>query len=190
MQKISFYGGLLEKAIMYGMIALVLTYIAKWTQDLIPVLKNLTFWLPSPVGRDPISNSQVNSLHYLRELPVINRVICFIVEGGLLAIVMSGLFHCMRLMHYFKNGEIFSLRTIALLGNVSKLALIWALYSPFNTIVQSMLAFHETIDQRSLSIAYASDDACIKLVFFGFLLVLTLMLQEGYYLKSEQDLTV
>ncbi len=159
-------------------------------QDKIPVLKDLNFWYPSSVNRDPIASFQVDSLHYLREMPLGNRVLGFIAEGGLLALVLIGLFSCMKLMRYFKSGEIFSLRTISLLRKISMLALVWAVYSPLNTLLLSVIAFHENTEQRGLSMAYASDDAMIKLLFFGFLLVITLMLQEGYHLKSEQDLTV
>ncbi len=190
MQKISFYAGLLEKVIIFLMGALVITFIAKWTQDKIPVLKDLNFWYPSSVNRDPITSFQVDSLHYLREMSLRNRVLGFIAEGGLLMLVLIGLFSCVKLMRYFKSGEIFSLRTISLLRKISMLALVWAVYSPINTLLLSVIAFHENTEQRGLSMAYASDDAMIKLLFFGFLLVITLMLQEGYHLKSEQDLTV
>ena len=155
-----------------------------------PVFKDLAFWFPTAISREPISHMQVNSLHFLREMSFANRAIGFIGEGGLVAVVLTALFFSIKLMHYFKNGEIFSLRTISLLRKISTLALIWAIYAPMITILLSVIAFHETTEQRGLSIAYASDDAFIKLIFFGFLLVITLMLQEGYYLKSEQDLTV
>lgn len=190
MQKISFYANLLEKAIIYIMIAVVITFVVGWIQDKIPVLRDLTFWLPTGISRGPISSLQVDSLHYLREMSFANRAIGFIAEGGLVAVVLTGLFFCIKLMRYFKNGEIFSLRTISLLRKISVLALIWAIYAPMITLLLSAIAFHETTEQRSLSIAYATDGAFIMLLFFGFLLVLTLMLQEGYYLKSEQDLTV
>ncbi len=190
MQKISFYAGWLEKAIILLMINLLIVFIARWTQDKIPVLKDLNFWFPWPLNRDPITSFQVDSLHYLREMPFSNKVLGFIAEGGLLVLVLIGLFSCVRLMRYFKSGEIFSLRTISLLRKISMLALVWAVYSPINTLLLSVIAFHENTEQRGLSMAYASDDALIKLLFFGFLLVITLMLQEGYHLKSEQDLTV
>ncbi len=189
MQKITFYAGWMEKISIFLMPITVITLIMRWTQDKIPVLKNMNFWLPY-MDRNNISSMCPDSLNFLRNISFEHRVIGFLVESITMVIVLAALFYCIKLMRCFYKGEIFSLTTVSLLRKMSKLALLWAIYTPICGLLLSVFVFHETAETTALSLGYAVDNAIIKLLIFGFFLVISLMMQEGFRLKSEQDLTV
>lgn len=188
LQKISFYAYWLEKCSMFLMLPLMLTVLVRWTQDKIPLLKDMDFWIPY-IDRDNVL-SYSNSLHYLNNMPPMDRVFGFLLDGVTMVILMAALFYSILLMHCFRNGEIFSVKTISLLRRVNILVLLWAAYTPIHCLLMGMVAFHENTEQRALSMAYATDDALMKLLLFGFILVITLIMREGYRLQNEQDLTV
>lgn len=188
-EKISFYALLLEAIGFIIMVSTVLTWIVRWTQDKIFFLKEVKFWIPF-MDRC-IECLQSDSIHYLKAMPLSHRLSGFLADGVTMAIIVAAIYCAICLMRCFRGGEIFSSQTIALLNKLSKLTLLWAFYGPINVFIMSKIAFYSaTSEQRTLAMAFATDDAIIKLVFFGFFLVIALMMQEGYRLKNEQDLTV
>lgn len=188
-EKISLYALLLEILGIIIILSTMLTLIVRWTQDKILFLQDVDFWIPF-LDRC-IECLQTNSIHYLQALSLYQRMLGFLTDGVTMLIVVSAIYCAIRLMRLFRLGIIFSLETVGLLRNISKLALLWALYSPINVYIMNKIAFHTThAAEQKLIMAYVTDDVILKLVFFGFILVISLMMQEGYRLKHEQDLTV
>lgn len=188
LQKISLYAGFLEGVGYIIIVSTVLTWIVRWTQDRIFFLTNVDFWIPF-LDRC-LECLQTNSIHYLKEMSGPQRLLGFVADGISMAILITAIYYAIRLMRCFRHGEIFSLHTICLLKNISKLALLWALYGPINIFIMSNFVLTTSPEQRALTMAFATDDVILKLIFFGFFFVIALMMQEGYRLKSEQDLTV
>ncbi len=188
MKKISFYAFWLEKICIFFMAFLPIQLIIRWTQDKIPFLKQANVWIPSLDY--PAGSISVDSLYYLQKMTFLERFIGFFIDLGTVIIVMGGLYVCAQLMQNFRAGEIFSFQTISRLRTLTTLALVWTGYSLLNVLMMTSIILNETPEQVALSMGYATDSAFIKAVFFGFLLIITIIMQEGFRLKSEQDLTI
>ncbi len=187
-EKITWYANLLEKISIFFMAGTTLSLILRWTQDKIPFIKNVNFWVPA-LDRSNLSLMEIDSLNYLRDMSLFERFLGFSIEGISLLIVLSGLYCCLRLMRCFRQGELFSLHTVSLLSILTKLSFAWAVYTPLSTYFLGKLV-HETGEVKALSLAYSIDETSVKLLPFGFLFVLTLIMKEGYRLKHDQELTI
>lgn len=185
---IAYYARIMEKFCMVLMASAVFTLLIRWTQDINPLLKNMGgFWLPY-LDRNMYPTS--NSLQHLISMTLGRRFAGFLLDGITMTIVLLGLYCCVKLMRSFQKGDIFSEETITQLANISKVALLWALYGPINVLMMGIIAFLATPEQHAWALGYAVDDSIVKLVFFAFFFVLTLMMREGYRLKREEELTV
>ena len=123
-------------------------------------------------------------------MPILSRVIGAVVDLVSLGLFFWGLICFIQVLRLYKKGEIFSLQTFTLFRKISRIAFAWAIYTPINSMIMSLVAtFHNPVGQRVLSVSINSGDI-INIFIVGFILVVTSLMYEGYMLKQEQDLTV
>lgn len=129
----------------------------------------------------------------LLNLPVNNlliRILGFLIDGVAFFILIWGFITLIKLMNYFSKGEIFSQQTINLFSRLSKLAFTWAIYTPIkDSFITTIMSLQNPPGHRIIQFAFTSSDI-FNIFIFGFFVVISLIMQEGYKLKSEQDLTV
>ncbi len=118
------------------------------------------------------------------------RLSAAFVDGISIALFMWGCICFFKLLRLYRQGELFSINTLALYTKLSRIAFAWTLYNP---IKFTLLSFITTINnphgQRIVAFGFNSDDI-FYIFIVGFFLVMTSLMQEAYELKYEQDLTV
>jgi len=95
-----------------------------------------------------------------------------------------------RLLRYYKKGELFSARTLSLFRQLSRISFAWALYNPFKlTLLSIGTAFFMPVGQRGIAFGVTSSDV-INIFIVGFFLIIASLMKEAARLQDEHDLTV
>ena len=120
----------------------------------------------------------------LQSMPLIARIVGFVVDSIALGIVAFGIVFFNKLVKSVANNMFFHSETIHVLNILSKIALCGALYR----LLQSMLiSFITKRNQITLTI---NTIALINIAVFMVFVVLTLIAQEGTKIKQEHDATI
>lgn len=178
----------------YANFLIILSYI------LIPLLIIAFFmkwWSTGKISYFP-TESTAYAKFYGKDFDIFNlpkselliRILGFIIDAPAFSILILGFTTLIKLMHCFKQGEVFSEQTINLFNKLSKLAFIFAIYSPIkDSIITTIVSLQNPPGQRIIQFAFTSSDI-INIFIFGFFVIISKIMQEGYKIKSEQDLTV
>jgi hypothetical protein len=114
----------------------------------------------------------------------------FSVEAVASCLLIYGLILVIRLMAYIKQNQYFSLVTILLLKRITKVALIYVIYAIACGALLSLVAsWQNAPGTREIALSFGTPDIINIMIFCCMYLVLT-MLQKGYELKHEQELTI
>ncbi|MDR3647035.1 MAG: DUF2975 domain-containing protein [Candidatus Babeliales bacterium] len=123
-------------------------------------------------------------------LTVSQKIMGFFVSGISTGLLIFALFLIIKLMKYMQNNEYFSLHTIALLKRITKIALIYAIYTPIsNTILSLITSFNNPVGQRTITLTFGSAEI-LNIIIFCFMFLIMTIFQKGYELKHEQELTI
>ena len=120
----------------------------------------------------------------------LSRIFIIGFDSVYLFLALFGVFYFIKVLHYYKHGQVFTLEIFRLFRRISWIALIWAIYGPIKSIVMSLLlTFYNPPGSRIVALTVSSNDI-INIFIVGFFFVITSLMYEGYKLKNEQDLTV
>jgi hypothetical protein len=114
----------------------------------------------------------------------------FLCDGVGFAIMVVGFYFFIKLMAQLQKGSLFSLEVIQLLNKIAKIIFWFAVYTPINrTIITMILSLANPSGQRLLTISFTFGDL-FTLAASWFFVILTSLMRESRELKSEHDLTV
>jgi hypothetical protein len=183
MKNIKVYARRLEVFSYLLLPVLVVRVLLKWFCDSVSGMDTLFF---SYNG----SAQPFESIKNLSEIPMLHRILGLLFDGASVALLIGGLVGIAQLMRCFQSGDIFSVRTTTLLHKISKLALCWAVYTPINYMLLSLVTtLHNPVGQRAISVSFGSNDI-VNIFVFGFFMIILSLMQEACRLKQDQDLTV
>ena len=194
MNKVAKYTRLVEVASMLLIPTVIAGTVLKWTHDAF----GRELYLMLAYVEDCAKTSQgvlensffTSSLYDLTGVPLLYRLCGFVIDAVAVVLMIWILLSIIKLMRFFRAGEFFSSTTVQLFSTISKIALALTIYNPLKGMLLSIiLSLHKGPGLRHVTIAITSGDF-INCLLFGLAVVLSLLLQEGYKLKSETDLVV
>lgn len=131
-----------------------------------------------------------NWLQELSEMSFIQRLGGFAIDIFGLVILCFGIIAFNKLLKLLKSQIFFTSDTIKLLSTLSKLALTWTVYNPTRgTLLSIITTLHKEVGNRMISFQFGLKDM-INIFIFVCMILVTVLLQEGFKLKKEQDLTI
>ena len=186
MKNIIFYARLVKVASYLLMPAIAIGFFIKW---LSPELS-----LPNPHLFGLFLSYTFNDYTTIGEIipamPFINRLAGMFFDGISFGLFITIFYLVAEIMNRFQNNETFSVSTVGLFTLVSKFAFYLALYTPINrTILSLITTLHNAPGHRVISASFGSADL-FNIFIFGFLMVMTLLMQQATALQHEQSLTV
>lgn len=123
-------------------------------------------------------------------LTVSQKLIGFFVSGISTGLIIFALFLIIKLMKFIQKNEYFSLHAIGLLKRITKIALLYTIYTPLcNTILSVILSFNNPPGQRVITLTFGSAEI-LNIIIFCFMFLIMTIFQKGYELKHEQELTI
>lgn len=123
-------------------------------------------------------------------MPITHRLAGLFVDSVGIIVLIFGLISFVRLMRCFQNGEIFSQSAITHLQRITKIALIWALYTPINgSLLSIIMSLQNPPGQRLITVTFWLHDV-INIFIFGLFVIIVSIMKEGSRLQQEQDLTI
>ena len=126
----------------------------------------------------------------LARLPWIFRLIGFLADGVSVGILVIGFYLFIKLMKQLKKGSLFSVDVIELLSKIAKVIFWFALYTPINrTIISLLLAFNNPVGKR-FWVATVNFHDILTITISWFFVILTSLMCESQQLKEEHDSTV
>jgi hypothetical protein len=118
------------------------------------------------------------------------RLLGFLCDGVGFAIMVIGFYFFIKLMKELQKGLLFSLDVIQLLNKIAKLIFWFAVYTPINrTIITLILSLANPPGQRLFTVSFTFGDL-FTLAASWFFVILTSLMVESRELQSEHDLTV
>ena len=121
-------------------------------------------------------------------MPLINRLAGMLFDGISFGLLIMIFYLVAEIMKRFQNNETFSISTVGLFTLMSKCTFYLALYTPINrTILSVITTLH--VRPHTLGISFGSADL-FNIFIFGFLMVMTFLMQQATALQHEQSLTV
>lgn len=112
----------------------------------------------------------------------------FIVEGIASALLAYGFLLVIRLMNYIKNDQYFTLETIKLLRRITQVSLIYVIY---NVVCGMLLSVITSLNNPPAVLSlYIGTQDLINILAFCFMFLMMTIIQKGYELKHEQELTI
>lgn len=126
----------------------------------------------------------------ISSMPILSRCLGMIVDGVSYGLIIWGFVVLLKLLGYYRRGNVFSLETFSLFRQLSRIALIYTIYDFLNNMLMSLIStMYNAPGERMLSASIGSGD--IQNIFIvACFFVITSLMYEGYKLKKEQDLTV
>ena len=182
MKSIKSYARFLDLVCKFFLIpTMFLAFIWKWTRDLKCVPHFINIW---STGVSYSWESNISSM------PLLSRFLGILVDGVSYGLIIWGFICLIKLLNYYRRGNVFSLETFSLFRKLSKIALIYTIYEFFGYMLMSLIStMHNAPGERMLAVQIGSGD--IKNIFVvACFFVITSLMYEGYKLKKEQDLTV
>ncbi len=126
----------------------------------------------------------------LAKLSWTSRLVGFLADGVSVGILIIGFYLFIKLMKQLKTGSLFSIDVIELLNKIAKVIFWFALYTPINrTIVSLLVAFSHPVGQRFWIATFNFNDI-LTLAASWFFVILTSVMRESQQLKEEHDTTV
>lgn len=118
------------------------------------------------------------------------KLLAATVHGVSTVLLLLGCFYFAKLLDYFRQAELFSIKTLNLYTKFMRVAFIWTLYEPIShTFLGLITTANNMPGHRILSVTIKGEDF-IHVIIVGTLLIVNSLMQEAYKLKREQDLTV
>jgi len=188
MNRIKSYARFLEFFLLIGIILIIGTYIVKWFSGDIPVYRDIV---------DSTKHTRLYAglgyFYTTTHAPapsLLVRLLAACVDGISIALFVWGCICFLKLLRFYRLGELFSANTLSLYTKLSRIAFAWTLYNP---VKFTLLSFITTINnphgKHVIAFGFNSDDI-FYIFIVGFFLVITYLMQAAYELKHEQDLTV
>ena len=114
----------------------------------------------------------------------------FIVEAVASALIVYGCAQVIRLMQYMKQQKYFTKQTLVIMKKITQTALAYTIYEIVsNCALNFITSLHHAPGQRVIALSFGSSDVINILVFCSMVLMVTMM-QKGYELQHEQELTI
>lgn len=124
----------------------------------------------------------------IASMPLNNRIMAMFVDGVSVSLLLMILSLVIIIMHRIQQREIFSSVIAHLFTKISQFAFWLAIYTPINkTILSVVTTLHQS--PRTLAISFDIHDL-FNIFIFGFVMVITLVIEQGSSLQQEQNLTV
>ena len=124
----------------------------------------------------------------IQTMPLINRLGGMFVDSICFILLIMIFWLITAIMTRLQNNELFSSSTVGLFTRISKYAFYLSLYAPINrTILSVITTLH--VRPHTLTISFVTADL-FNIFIFGFLMVITLLIQQATELQHEQSLTV
>jgi hypothetical protein len=173
MKQIKTYARLTRILSIALMIIMSCTLVLTWFSDKIPFMDCI-------IKTDPA----------IHNLPLLNRLLGFLVDGLWTGLLLIGLYYCIELMKRFETGEIFSQTTTTLFQKITKFMFWWAVYTPIQRTLHILaVTLSNPPGYRQLIVGISSIDIFLILIFLLFHVISSIM-QEAVAIKSEQDLII
>jgi hypothetical protein len=124
----------------------------------------------------------------IASMPLNNRLMAMFVDGASVSLVLIILSLIIIIMHRIQHHEIFSPTIARLFSRISQFAFWLAIYTPINkTILSVITTLHQS--PHTLAVSFDIHDL-FNIFIFGFVMVVTLLIEQGNSLQNEQNLTV
>lgn len=124
----------------------------------------------------------------IASMPLNNRLMAMFVDGASISLVLMILSLIIIIMHRIQHHELFSPAIAQLFSRISQFAFWLAIYTPINkTILSVITTLHQS--PHTLAISFDIHDL-FNIFIFGFVMVITLLIEQGNSLQHEQNLTV
>jgi len=167
----------------------VIAFFYKWAQPTIPIYSDIA---------DGVK--QVNLFAGIRFActvpccwfysPFLSRILGIIIDGISVFLFCWGCICFIRLLRFYKEGELFTSRTLSVFRRLSRISFAWALYNPFKlTLLSIVTTFFMPGGQRVIALGITSSDV-INIFIVGFFLIIASLMKEAAKLQDELDLTV
>lgn len=123
-------------------------------------------------------------------LPVVGKVIFFLLESVPALCVMLILLHFLKILACFRQKLFFSPLVIQRLKYINMIALVWAIYGLlFETFASLLISAFKPAGQRCVAVAIGHEN--IAQLFLVLVLFMILqVIQAAHQIKAEQDLVV
>lgn len=112
----------------------------------------------------------------------------FMVEAVASALLAYGFLLVIRLMNYIKNDQYFTLEIITLLRRITQVSLAYVIYNVLCGMMLSVITSLYNTPQV-LSLHIGTQDL-INILAFCFMFLMMTIIQKGYELKHEHELTI
>lgn len=184
MKNIIFYARLV-KIISYAFIpAISIGFFIKWLSpeislvnpDLIELFCSYNF------NNDTLISSSIPTM------PLINRLAGMLVDSIFFGLLIIIFWLILKIMTRLQNNDFFSPSTVKQFTRISKYAFYLSLYAPIDRTILSVISTLH-VKPHTLTISFLSSDL-FNIFIFGFLTVITLLMQQATELQQEQSLTV
>jgi len=184
MKNITFYARLVKIVSYAFMPAITIGFFIKWLSPEISLINpNLVgLFCSYSFNDDTLISSSILTM------PLINRLAGMLVDSIFFGLLIAIFWLITTIMTRLQNNEIFSSPTVGLFTRISKYAFYLSLYAPISrTILSVITTLH--VKPHTLTISFVSADL-FNIFIFGFLMVITLLIQQATELQHEQSLTV
>jgi len=126
----------------------------------------------------------------ISNLPSMGKLLYSGLESISTICLLLVLWYFLQLLKHYKTGHYFSKEGLTFLKKINVIVIFWAFYQLFfDTFASLLISCFKPAGQRFIDVSVSSHDVihffCIML-----LLLLINIMQEGYKLKSEQDLVI
>lgn len=122
--------------------------------------------------------------------PLLARFLGVIIDGISVGLFCYGCWAFIRLLRAYKQGELFTPRTLAYFMTLSRVTFVWALYNPLKLLLLSIVTtYFNPVGQRVIAFGVTSGDI-INIFVVGLFLIIASLMQEASRLQDEHDLTV
>jgi hypothetical protein len=184
MKNIIFYARLVKIASYLLMPAIAIGFFIKWLSPELSLPNPHLFGLFLSYTFDDYTTIG----EVIPAMPLVNRLAGMLFDSISFGLLIMIFWLVAEIMKRFQNNETFSVSTVGLFTLMSKCAFYLALYTPINrTILSVITTLH--VCPHTLGISFGSADL-FNIFIFGFLMVMTLLMQQATALQHEQSLTV
>jgi len=138
----------------------------------------------SSVGLIPCTQIDITNLTWIQ------KILGFFINSILTSLLICGLILVIQLMKRIQRNEYFSLNNISKLRMITKIALVYAIYTPIcSSILSVILSLNNVPGERVITLTIGSAEI-LNILIFCFMFLIMTMFQRGYELKHEQELTI
>jgi hypothetical protein len=168
---------------------MIIAYCYKWLQPAVPVYNDIADGAKQVRLYAGVLFGTHDHVCWLPS-PCLARIFGGLVDAFSLILFCWGAYHFIRLLRCYRNGELFTQKTIYHFVLLSRIAFAWTLYNPIKLMLLTVItSCFNPAGQRTIAIGVTAGDI-VNIFMVGLFFVIASLMQEAARLQDEHDLTV